>query len=121
MTPWQKAHQWWDQYCPGQDFGLALADNIAHPNGFVVSFDDVFIMGQEVRWDAAAGCIADEGEPNAWYVELAAAGDKANAHERFLSAATKPHEYVLWQRRNDGHIRARRCADILKRTQRRKD
>jgi hypothetical protein len=117
MTPWQKAHQWYDEHFPGQNFGLALAANIARPNGFVVSFDDVFIMGQEVHWDAAAGGIA-EGEPNAWFVELAAVADGANAHQRFLSTASKPHKYVLWQRRNDGHIRARRCADILTRTQR---
>ena len=117
MTPWQRAHQWYDQYYPGQNFGLALAANIERPDGFVVSLSDVFVMGQEVHWDAASRSITP-GEPNAWYVELAAAGSGANAHERFLSAAAKPHEYVLWQRRNDGHVRARRCADILKRTQR---
>ena len=120
MTPWEKAHQWYDQYFPGQNFGLALAANIARPDGFVVSFNDVFVMGQEVHWDAEARSITP-GEPNAWYVQLAAAGDGTNAHERFLSSAAKPHEYVLWQRRNDGHIRARRCADILKRTQRQKE
>ena len=117
MTPWEKAHQWHDEYFPGENFGLTLAANIARPDGFVVSFNDVFVMGQEVHWDAATRSITP-GEPNAWHVQLAAAGDGANAHERFLSAAAKPHEYVLWQRRNDGHIRARRCADILKRTQR---
>lgn len=120
MTPWEKAHQWYDQYFPGQNFGLALAANIARPDGFVVSFNDVFVMGQEVHWDAEARSITP-GEPNAWYVQLAAAGDGTNAHERFLSSAAKPHEYVLWQRRNDGHIRARRCVDILKRTQRQKE
>jgi len=115
MTPWQKAHQWYERYFPHDNFGLALAANIERPNGFVVSFDDVFIMGQEVHWDAAAKRITS-GRPNAWFVELAAAGDGVNAHERFLSAATKPHEYALWQRRNDGRLRARRCADILRKT-----
>jgi hypothetical protein len=115
MTPWQKAKQWHDRYFPEIHFGASVAENIARPDGFVVSFDDVFIMGQEVHWDAKSRSIT-AGQPNAWFVQLAAAGDGANAHERFLSAATKPHEYVLWQRRNDGRIRARRCSDILKRT-----
>jgi hypothetical protein len=117
MTPWQKAQQWHDRYFPESNFGLAVAENIARPDGFVVSFDDVFIMGQEVYWDDAAHSI-EAGPPNAWFVQLAAVADGANAHERFLSAATKPHQYVLWQRRNDGRIRARRCLDILSKTQR---
>ena len=111
MLPILKAQQWYERYVPHGDFGADLADFLVQPGNVVVSRPDVFLVAEQVRWggDSIVG-----GEANAWYVRLGAAADGTAPHRAFTKAAPWPHEYVLWQRRNDGNFRCRRFEDLAK-------
>lgn len=106
MTPLLRAQQWYEHYIPNGNFGAELADFMVVPGNVVIVRPDVFLMAEQVRWDNEAKRII-EGEPNAWYVRLAAVGHGI-AWSQLFSAVAWSHDWVLWQRRNDGRLRAHR-------------
>lgn len=112
MTPLLRAQQWYEHYIPNGNFGAELADFMVVPSNVAIVRPDVFLMAEQVRWDNEAKQII-EGEPNAWYVRLAAVGDGVAWWQLFETVPWR-HEFVLWQRRNDGNLRARRHESLKK-------
>lgn len=117
MTAWEKAAKWHEQYIPDTNFAVAVAENFRRPNGFVYSVGPTFIMGQEVYWDEEHKVAIEDKEPNAWFVELAAMLGGGEPFLRFMQVAPYPHRWVLWQRRNDGRLRARLWHDLITKLQ----
>lgn len=111
MKPWEQAANWYARYEPNTDFGAAMVEAIK--GGLLYSHDDLFVMGRETRWD---GEQIIEGEPNAWYITMAAARG-GNAILRVMDLAPYPHEWCLWRRRNDGRIRAHKWQDLIMKLQ----
>ena len=111
MTPILRAQQWYEQYIPNDSFGADLADFMVGPGNVVIVRPDVFLMAHQLRWDNEAKQVV-EGEPNAWYVRMGAVASGMAPHEAFTKATPWHHEWVLWQRRDDGKIRARRWNDL---------
>jgi hypothetical protein len=100
MLAWEIARQW------QLDNGMTPFEEVLGRHfscGLVHSTLSVFLLASEVCWDPASGEIG-QGEPNAWFVELAAA-TCTNPIAEFLRVATRPHHYVLWYRaaRNRPH------------------
>ena len=112
-APILRAQQWYEQYIPDGSFGADLADFMVGPGNVVIVRPDVFLMARQLRWDNEAKCIV-EGEPNAWHVRLGAVASGFAPHEAFTKATPWHHEWVLWQRRNDGIFRARRWKELAK-------
>ena len=103
MNPWQRAKQWWDEHVAQETFEEALGRNLS--SGLVYSTPEVFLLAREVHWDAEREEITNEGERNAWFVELAAAGH-ANPVREFMRVASRPHKWALWCRHGSFRIRA---------------
>lgn len=114
MSPLLRAQQWYEHYVPNGNFGAELADFLVVNGNLLVVRPDIFLMAEQVRWNNEQRRIV-EGEPNAWYVRLAATNRGISP---VMDAAPWPHEWVLWQRRNDGHFRARRWETLEAKTER---
>ena len=82
--------------------------------GLVHSTPEVFLLAQEVSWDAEKSEIRNQKSemPNAWFVELAASGTQVSGLRsqvspirEFMRVAPRSHEFVLWYRaaRNRPH------------------
>jgi hypothetical protein len=95
MTPWQKAKQWWDNHST-QDFWDAVGEHLS--SGLVHATPEVFLLASELRWNAEEKCF-ESGEPNCWFVTLAAAVGRANPVGEFMRVATRPQQYAAWCRR----------------------
>jgi len=102
MTPWQIAKHWWDNHSTDETFEETLGWHLS--SGLVYSTDQVFLLAREVRWDGTE--VHDDGERNAWFVELAASAGHANPVREFLRVASRPHQWALWCRHNSFEIRA---------------
>jgi hypothetical protein len=116
MKPWELAAKWYERFLPQENFANAVAENFRRDNGHVYSCGDIFAMGQEVRWDNEQKQIV-AGDPNAWFAELVAVTGIGNPLHRIMSIAPHPHEWCLWQRRNDGRIRAHKWHDLMTKLQ----
>ena len=110
MTPWQKAKQWHEDHST-EPFEAILGWHLSA--GVVYSSPDAFMLAREVYWNGEA---INDGEPNAWLVELAAGN--ADAFGRFMRVAPRPQPWVLWSRRGESRIRAFRWEHLAKRTRR---
>ncbi len=104
MLPWQRAKQWHDKHVSTETFEELLGWYLS--NGLVYSTPQVFLLARECHWDAERKDISDEGERNAWFVELAASAGHANPVREFLRIAPHPHRWALWCRHNQFEIRA---------------
>ena len=102
MTPWQKAKAWHDSNVTTETFEETLGWHLTH--GLVYSTPEVFLLARECRWDGEE--MHDDGEPNAWFVELAAATGHANPVREFMRVASRPQQWALWCRHNQFEIRA---------------
>jgi hypothetical protein len=102
MLPWQRAKHWWDDHSTDETFEETLGWHLAH--GLVYSTPEVFLLARECRWDGEE--MHDDGEPNAWFVELAAASGRANPVREFMRVASRPQQWALWCRHNQFEIRA---------------
>jgi hypothetical protein len=111
MTPWQKAKQWWENHNATETFEELLGWHLS--GGVVYSSANAFMLAREVYWNGEA---VDEGEPNAWLVELAAGN--ADVFGRLMRVAPRPHPWVLWSRRGESRLRAFRWEHLAKRTRR---
>ncbi len=113
MTPWQKAKAWHEEHNSTETFEELLGWHLSA--GVVYSSADAFMLAREVHWNGEA---VDDGEPNAWLVELAAVSDRADAFGRFMRVVPRPQPWVLWSRRGESRIRAFRWEHLAKRTRR---
>jgi hypothetical protein len=102
MTPWQIAKQWWDENTTDETFEQTLGWHLT--NGLIYSTPQVFLLAREVRWDGTE--VHDDGEPNAWFVELAASAGHASPVREFLRVASRPQQWALWCRHNSFEVRA---------------
>jgi uncharacterized membrane-anchored protein len=102
MTPWQRAKQWHDNHVTTESFEETLGWHLTH--GLVYSTPEVFLLARECRWDGEE--MHDDGEHNAWFVELAASAGHANPVREFMRVASRPQQWALWCRHNQFEIRA---------------
>ena len=109
MTPWEKAAQWQQDYCPDERLIEAISDCVA--NGLVYSSSDLFLLAWEAHWNEQEQRIT-AGAPNAWVCKLAAGHDVIRAGMR---VAPHGHKFLVWQRNNDGRWRAHRWDKLSKR------
>lgn len=80
--------------------------------GLIHSTPSVFLLAQEVTWDPEKSEIRNQKSemPNAWFVELAAAGTfsrrgaeaQRNPVREFMRVAPKAHEWTIWYRQAQG-------------------
>ena len=96
MTPWQLAKQWQDNHDAAKDFWELLGEHLSA--GYVWNSPKVFLVASETRWNAEEQTF-ESGEPNCWFVRLAASAGHANPVGEFLRVAPRPHQYVGWHRR----------------------
>jgi hypothetical protein len=116
MKPWQIAKEWQEENSvePFEErLGVALSE------GYVWVTPEVFMLAEEVRWDPERGMI-EPGEPNAWYVELAAAVAKPGrsrtwALRELVRVAPHEHEWVLWRRDGGFQVHAWRWNKLKRR------
>ena len=112
MVPWQLAKQWWDNHSVNETFEETFAWHLS--GGHIYSTPQVFAMGREVFWDDENNIIHNNSEPNAWFVELAAAVGRANPVREFMRVAHRPHKWALWCRHNTFEIKAHDWARLAK-------
>jgi hypothetical protein len=112
MAPWQRAKQWWDTNSATETFEELLGWHLS--GGVVYSTPSLFVLARECHWDAQREEASNDGERNAWFVELAAAVGHANPVREFLRVAPHPHRWALWCRRNQFEIRAHDWAKLSK-------
>lgn len=102
MTPWELAAEWQQKNCPQERLIEAVARCIA--GGFVHSSDELFAIGYEGHWDNEQKKITT-GQANAWVCQLAAG---ENVIAKSMRVLPHRHEWLVWQRNNDGRYRAYR-------------
>jgi hypothetical protein len=96
MLPWQKAKQWQEDNDATATFEELLGWHLA--NGLVHATPEVFLLASELRWNAEEKCF-ESGEPNAWFVTLAAGAAGTNPVRECLRVAPHPQQYAAWCRR----------------------
>jgi hypothetical protein len=109
MLAWEIARQWQEANCM-TPFEEILGWHLS--GGLIYSTREVFLLAQEVTWDAEKSEIRNQKSemPNAWFVELAAAGTfsrrgaeaQRNPVREFMRVAPRSHTYVLWCRQAKG-------------------
>jgi hypothetical protein len=105
MLPWQLAKQWHDEHIATETFTESLGWHLSA--GVVYSSPDAFMLAREVHYDSEREEVSNDSQsPNAWFVELAAVSDGANAFGRFMRVAPHPQPWVLWCRRGEMRVRA---------------
>jgi hypothetical protein len=96
MTAWERAKQWQDEHDATATFEELLGIHLS--SGLVHATPQVFLLAGEVRWNAEEQNF-EPGEPNCWFVTLAAAVGHANPVREFMRVATRPQQYAAWCRR----------------------
>ena len=113
MTPWQKAKQWQDEHDATTDFWELLGEHLS--SGYVWNSPKVFLLANEARWNAEEQTF-ESGEPNCWFVRLAASAGHANAVREFLRVAPHPQTYVAWCRHGSREPRVYLWEKLIKKT-----
>ena len=111
MLAWQLAEQWQRENDATADFSELLGQHLS--TGLVHSTPQLFMLAGEVRWNAEEKQFED-GEPNCWFIRLAAAVGSANPVWDYMRALPYPHEYAGWFRRNQFEPRVYQWAKIEK-------
>lgn len=111
MTPWEKAKQWQEDNDATATFEELLGWHLS--NGLVYATPEVFLLASEVRWNAEEQRFED-GEPNTWFVRLAAAVGRANPVREFMRVATRPQQYAAWCRRGSFEPRVYSWEKLMK-------
>ena len=97
MTALEKAVAWQKENS-SHPFLQRLVWNMQH--GFLHCDKKIFIMGHALNFDPKTKNITMNKNPNAWFVELAAATTHANSVTTLWSIlAARPLKYVIWLRR----------------------
>jgi hypothetical protein len=96
MTPWQKAKQWQEENDPSTNFWELLGEHLSC--GVVHSTRNLFMLAGEVRWNKEDQRF-EQGDPNCWFIRLAAAAGCANPVWDYMRCLPHPHQYCAWIRR----------------------
>ena len=98
MLAWLKASNWQQTNSIisfEQILGFYLSSGLVH------STPSIFLLAREVRWDPIKKEIIN-GDPNAWFVELAASVGHSAPIREFLRIAPHSHSWALWCRQSHG-------------------
>jgi hypothetical protein len=116
MTAWQRAKQWQDENDATARFEELLGVHLS--SGLVHATPQVFLLAGEVRWNAEEQRFED-GEPNCWFVRLAASTGHANACGEFMRVFPHPQPWVSWFRGSkDDRVRIYNWDKLTKATRR---
>lgn len=94
MNAFQIAKAWQEENST-RDFLELCGHYLSH--GILHSTQDCFLAAMPVQWDPETQRISWEGEPNAYFVELAA-GTKTNPVREMLRVAPRPLPFILFCR-----------------------
>lgn len=108
MIPWKLAAEWQQKHCPNERLIEAVAKCVA--GGFVHISNDLFVIGWEGHWDDEQKKITT-GQRNAWVCQLAAG---TNVIAKSMRVLPWKHEWLVWQRNDDGRWRAHRWDKLAK-------
>lgn len=112
MTPWQRAKQWWDNHST-QDFWEAVGEHLS--SGYVWNSPTTFMLAKPCRWNAEEKQF-ELGEPNTWFVSLAAGALGTNPVRECLRVAPHAMPYVAWCRRGSFTPRVYLWEKLIKKT-----
>jgi hypothetical protein len=112
MLPWQKAKHWWDNHST-QDFWDAVGEHLSA--GYVWNSPECFMLTKSARWNAEEQQF-ELGEPNCWFVTLAAGAAGTNPVRECLRVAPHPQTYVAWCRRGSFEPRVYLWETLIKKT-----
>lgn len=112
MIAWQLAEQWQRENDATAEFSELLGQHLS--TGVVHSTPQLFMLAGEVRWNPEEKHFED-GEPNCWFVRLAAGAGCANAPWGLMRVFPRSHRYVAWFRRNGFEPRVYDWAKLLNR------
>jgi hypothetical protein len=115
MTAWEKAKQWQDEHDSTVTFEELLGAHLSC--GLVYATPEAFLLAGEMRWNAEEQRFED-GQPNCWFVRLAAASGHSNACGEFMRVFPRAHSYVAWFRRSGFEPRVYEWDKLLKATRR---
>ena len=115
MTAWQVAKQWQEENDATATFEELLGAHLSC--GLVHSTPNIFLLAGETRWNAEEQRF-ESGEPNCWFVRLAAAVGRQNACGEFMRIFPHAHAYVAWFRRSGFEPRIYQWSKLLKATRR---
>jgi hypothetical protein len=115
MTAWQRAKQWQDENDATATFEELLGAHLS--SGLVYATPQVFLLAGEVRWNVEEQQF-ESGEPNCWFVRLAAAVGHPNACGEFMRVFPHAHDYVAWFRRGGFEPKIYDWSKLLKATRR---
>jgi hypothetical protein len=98
MLSWEVARQWQERnsMTPFEELlGTHLSCGLIH------STPSIFLLARKVAWAPIQKEII-KGNPNAWFVELAASSGNPFPIREFLRVAPHPLRWVLWCRQSPG-------------------
>jgi hypothetical protein len=113
MLPWQKAKEWHDENDATVSFPELVGQHLSQ--GLVYSTDQVFLLASELRWNAEDFRF-ESGEPNCWFVRLAASAGHTNPVGEFMRVAPRPQQYAAWCRRGGFEPRIYDWNKLLRKT-----
>jgi hypothetical protein len=113
MTPWQLAKQWQDEHDATTDFWTLLGEHLS--SGLVWSSAKTFMLASETRWNSEEQTF-EGGEPNCWFVRLAASAGHATPVREFLRVAPHAMQYVAWCRRGSFEPRVYLWEKLIQKT-----
>jgi len=113
MTPWQKAKQWQEDNDATATFEELLGWHLSH--GLVHATPQVFLLASEARWNAEEESF-EIGEPNCWFIRLAATVGRTNPVRECMRVASRPLQYAAWCRRGSFEPRVYYWEKLMKKT-----
>jgi hypothetical protein len=112
MTPWQRAKHWWDNHST-QDFWEAVGEHLS--SGYVWNSPECFMLAKACRWNSEEQDF-ESGEPNTWFVTLAAGTAGTSCVRECLRVAPHPQTYVAWCRRGSFEPRVYSMKQLIQKT-----
>jgi hypothetical protein len=93
--PWRKAKRFFESHFDGETFAETVLKNF--DGGLVYSDDNCFVLAQEARTDGEDVNIHAE-RPNAWYVQLAAAGSEETKLSDIVGVLPRAKKFICFHR-----------------------
>jgi hypothetical protein len=113
VKAWEIAKQWQEENDSTATFEELLGWHLSH--GLVHASPQVLLLASEVRWNAEEGRF-ESGEPNCWFVRLAASAGHTNPVGEFMRVAPRPQQYAAWCRRGGFEPRIYDWNKLLRKT-----
>jgi hypothetical protein len=113
MLPWELAKQWQDEHDATTDFWELLGEHLSA--GYVWNSPECFMLAKACRWNAEEQQF-ESGEPNCWFVTLAAGAAGTSCVRECLRVAPYPQTFVAWCRRGSFEPRVYDWDKLIKKT-----